>query len=504
MEHHKLLRRQIRKFLSDYDWENDKALMKFINAVNDSYESYDRDKLLSQQAFDLADQEYFKITTKLTEEKQQREESISKLLQSISELEEGSQDSWNFDQKDLVKVSSYLAAQVKQRKEIERKLKEAMTKAQQASIAKSEFLSVMSHEIRSPLNVIIGMAHILQKDEHLPAQRENLEVLDITSKSLLMLINDILDYNKIESGKLELDCAPFDLRKLISNIKKANLVAAQEKGIKLKVLMDDDVPDGVLGDSVRIGQVVTNLVSNAIKFTKEGSVKINVMVLEEDEKELLLRIAIKDTGIGITEEQQAKIFQSFTQARSDTTREYGGTGLGLAITKKLLQLMGCEVKVVSEIGKGSTFYFDIRMMATEISHHSVDFDEESKDLRNARMLVVDDMEFNLVIVRKVVSGWNIQLDLARNGQEAVEKIRHNEYDIVLMDLQMPVMDGRQATEEVRKFNTDIPIIALTASSNESTKRSLLEAGINAYLSKPFNPEELYQKLYEHLNLVSVL
>ena len=209
------------------------------------------------------------------------------------------------------------------------------------------FLSIMSHEIRSPLNVIIGMIHILRKEKQLPEQKENLEVLDITAQNLMLLINDILDYNKIESGKLELEFTPFDLRKLVSNIKRANSNYAKEKGNRLKVFIDDDIPEYLMGDSVRIGQIITNLVSNALKFTKEGTVTVTVDVLEQDESEYAIQVAVKDTGIGISEEQQRKIFQSFTQARSDTTREYGGTGLGLAIIKQLLIIMGSQIQVKS-------------------------------------------------------------------------------------------------------------------------------------------------------------
>ena len=373
-----------------------------------------------------------------------------------------------------------------------------MVDAQQASIAKSDFLSIMSHEIRSPLNVIIGMVHILKKEERLPGQIENLDVLDITAKNLMLLINDILDYNKIESGRLELEYTPFDMRKLVSNVKRANTNYAKEKGNRLKVLVDDDLPEFVIGDSVRIGQIITNLVSNALKFTKEGTVTVTIDVLDYEEDEYTIQLAVKDTGIGIRQEQQQKIFESFTQARTDTTREYGGTGLGLAIIKNLLKLMGSVIQLDSKPGKGSTFFFELKMKEGKRAEEYEFEDSEDRDLGNARMLVVDDMPFNLTIVQKIVGDWNVQIDIAANGKEAVQKIRVNPYDIVLMDLQMPIMDGEEATREVRKFNKDLPIIALTASSNMSTKQVLLDAGMNAYLTKPFNPDDLYAKLYEIL------
>ncbi|MEM6633185.1 MAG: response regulator [Bacteroidota bacterium] len=500
VQHHKLLRRQLKKYLSEAEWTDSAAFRKFAEAVSDSYSNYDQDQKLSQQAFDLADKEYFEITHKLTEEKKMREESIETLLQTIALLEEEEGSEWTYDKNDLLTIAHYLDHQAQRRKEIETDLKQAMQDAQQASIAKSDFLSIMSHEIRSPLNVIIGMIHILRKEKQLPEQKENLEVLDITAQNLMLLINDILDYNKIESGKLELEFTPFDLRKLVSNIKRANSNYAKEKGNRLKVLIDDDLPEFLMGDSVRIGQIITNLVSNALKFTKEGTVTVTVDVLEQDESEFLIRVAVKDTGIGINEEQQKKIFQSFTQARSDTTREYGGTGLGLAIIKQLLIIMGSGIQVESTIGKGSTFFFELKLEEGKRAEDYEFDNSEERDLGNAYVLVVDDMPFNLTIVRKIVGDWNVRLDFAKNGLEAVEKIRENDYDIVLMDLQMPVMDGEEATREVRQFNKTLPIVALTASSNMSTKQLLLKAGMNAYLTKPFNPDDLYAKLYEILQI----
>lgn len=502
-EQHKLLRRQIRKYLSDVEWKDSIAFEKFTQAISASYASYEKDLHLSQQAFDLADQEYYEITHKLTEEKNMREQSIETLLETISLLEEMGNSEWDgikkgYDKDDLLTIANYLVHQAQRRKEIEDELKKAMVDAQQASIAKSDFLSIMSHEIRSPLNVIIGMVHILKKEDRLPEQIENLDVLDITAKNLMLLINDILDYNKIESGRLELEYTPFDMRKLVSNVKRANTNYAKEKGNKLKVLVDDDLPEFVIGDSVRIGQIITNLVSNALKFTKEGTVTVTIDVLDQVEDEYTIQLAIRDTGIGISESQQNKIFESFTQARTDTTREYGGTGLGLAIIKNLLKLMGSKIQLESEPGKGSTFFFEVKMKEGKRAEDYEFDDTEDRDLGNARLLVVDDMPFNLTIVRKIAGDWNVQIDIAENGKEAVQKIRENGYDIVLMDLQMPVMDGEEATREVRKFNPDIPIIALTASSNMSTKQILLEAGMNAYLTKPFNPDDLYAKLHEIL------
>lgn len=500
MEYHNLLRRQIKKYVSDSDLLDHPDLLKLLAAVNESYRNYDQDKALSQRAFDLADQEYFAITNKLLEEKKLREQSIEMMLNSILTLEDDPNTAWKYGKDDLLMVANYLSYQVTKRKEIEEELKKAIIRAEKASKAKSEFLSTMSHEIRSPLNVIIGMVHILRKEEHLLNQVENLEVLDITSRNLLLLINDILDYSKIESGKLELDNTDFNLVKLASNIHYANINPAKERGNKLLLSIDDNFPQCVVGDSVRIGQIITNLLSNAIKFTKDGSIKLGLALLNKENGKSNIRISVQDTGIGISKESQKKIFEHFTQAKSDTTREYGGTGLGLAITKQLLRLMGSEIHLESESGYGSTFSFVLSLPEGHCLEKKVYDTGRKKDLSGAKILVVDDLEFNLIVVKKITSDWNVNLDYARNGLEALQCIQNNNYDLVLMDLQMPVMDGQSATVEVRKFNTHVPIIALTASSNETTKQALLEAGMNDYLTKPFNPEVLYQKLRDSLSI----
>ncbi len=498
MELHKLLQRQVKKFLGSKDWGSDEQMVKFLQAVGESYKNYESDQALSERAFNLADAEYYEITQKLFDQKKLRDKSIDNLLKTIQQLEEGSGNEWIQDSSDILNITEYLDRQVKQRKAAEKKLKKAIKISESAAKAKTEFLSTMSHEIRSPLNVIIGTTHVLKLEDHLETQEENLEVLDIASKSLMLLINDILDYNKIEAGKLEIESMSMDIKELIADIKKANSANAEEKGNRLTALIDSDIPDYLMGDSVRIGQVITNLVSNAVKFTDHGSIQIMLSLLKKEGDQCTIRVEVTDTGIGIAKESQEKILEEFTQAGSSVTRKFGGTGLGLAISKKLLQLMNSTVQIDSTPGKGSNFFFDLTVKEGEPFQKSTGRDSEARDLDGARILAVDDLKTNLVLLKKILGEWNVDLDTCSDGEEAIDKVRRNEYDLILMDVQMPVMDGKEATIQIRKFNKDIPVIAFSALYDENFRKDLLDAGMNDFIAKPFNPDEMYLKLKRFL------
>jgi len=282
-------------------------------------------------------------------------------------------------------------------------------------------------------------------------------------------------------------------------LKKAHTSSAAEKRNCLNLEMDKEIASCYHGDSVRIGQVLTNVLSNAIKFTKNGEINLSVSEIVGNHKESTIRISVQDTGIGISKENQKKIFEKFTQAESHITREFGGTGLGLTISRDLLGIMDSKLQIESTEGVGSTFYFDITLQKGNVQEVIPTQIHDSRDLSNASILIVDDLEYNLMILQKIVKDWNVQLDFASNGEEAVAMIEANNYDLVLMDLQMPVMDGRKATIEVRKFNQHVPIIALTASTDISLKIELMAIGMNDYLTKPFNPNELYHKLESTIN-----
>ncbi|MTI22828.1 PAS domain S-box protein, partial [Fulvivirga sp. RKSG066] len=385
------------------------------------------------------------------------------------------------------------------RKQYEERLLEAKEEAEMASKAKEDFLSTMSHEIRTPLNAVIGMAHLLQDEDPLPHQIENLNALRFSADNLLVLINDILDYNKIESGKVTFEKIEVDLKHLISRIRKSLLLKAQEKGIRFNAIFDSDIPDVVMTDPVRLNQIITNLLSNAIKFTENGFVKVEVLLEEEDEATATVSFLIKDSGIGIPKDQQDKIFDRFSQAEKTTTRIYGGTGLGLAITKKLVELQGGNIELRSESNKGSEFSFTLTFDKGRVKpKHQEDAEQEvfPSNLSGTKILVVEDNQINQVVAEKFLRKWNISVEIANHGKEALEILKKESFDLVLMDLQMPVMGGYEATAEMKadKSLKDLPIIALTASALTEERERVFKSGMNDFVTKPLNAQELYSKI----------
>ncbi|EDK72601.1 PAS/PAC sensor hybrid histidine kinase [candidate division TM7 genomosp. GTL1] len=383
------------------------------------------------------------------------------------------------------------------KKKAELELIAAKEEALQLSRAKDMFMGVMSHEIRTPLNAVIGMSHILLNDNPLESQKENLSILNFSAENLMTLINDVLDFTKIETGNVELEIARLDIRDMIQSIIGSMKYKANEKGIYLTKSIDEAVPDIVMGDRARLVQILLNLVSNSVKFTSEGGVNIDLKVIEQTKDTVRIRFGVSDTGIGIAENKLNTIFESFKQAEADTTRHYGGTGLGLAISKRLIQLHDSRINVDSVLGQGSTFWFTITF--NKLIDPKVNNNNRVETGLNINVLVVDDNQINRLLINKVLKKWGATADFAENGQEAIDKLElHKNFDVVLMDIYMPLMGGLEATGVIRSksepYFQKLPIIALTASMLSDQMGQIEDAGMNDYILKPFDPTTLFEKL----------
>lgn len=380
-------------------------------------------------------------------------------------------------------------------------LKKARQEAEQGLIAKSEFLSTMSHEIRTPLNAVIGMSHLLLKNNPRKDQIEELDVMLFSANNLLAIVNDILDYNKIEAGKVVFEHIEMDVVSIARNIVSGLQGSAQDKNLDLKMQVDSTLKNKLIGDPTRLSQVITNLVHNAIKFTQKGSVLVGIEVMEQNESAVTLRIYVKDTGIGISPEDQKIIFERFTQADSSTSRGFGGTGLGLAISKKILELQNSSLSLISEPDKGSTFYFIKTFEKSIIIPELLDTQklpkEDSKPLSGIHILLVEDNMMNVVVAQKYLERWGATIDVATNGLEALHMLDVTKHKLVLMDLHMPVMDGYSATRKIRSKGILIPVIALTANLPKEIEDKVIESGINDLVVKPFLPDELYRKIIHY-------
>jgi CheY-like chemotaxis protein len=333
-------------------------------------------------------------------------------------------------------------------------------------------------------------------------QQEDLRTLQFSGESLLHIINDILDFTKLDSGKIELSAIDFNLRELAQSLYQSFSYKAKEKKIVFDVEYDEKMPFYVKGDSFRLSQVLNNLISNAIKFTQDGFVKLKIDVVEDRGASYVTRFSVVDSGIGIPEEKLEKIFEQFTQADSDTTRLYGGTGLGLSISAKLVELMGSSIVVTSTPGKGSNFQFSILLQEghkTDPSSATTKVVSKSNEqFRNKLILLAEDNVFNANIARRFITGWGAQLEIVVDGRQALEFVSRRNYDLILMDVQMPILDGFACTRKIRKHFKHVPIIAITASPRNEIIHEILSCGMNDFVSKPFKPNELRSKLLEYL------
>lgn len=376
--------------------------------------------------------------------------------------------------------------------------------AEEASQTKANFLANMSHEIRTPMNAIIGTTHLIQKTPLSPKQMKYAERISQSSQHLLGIINDILDFSKIEAGKLSIESTPFSLRSVFAQVYNLFEERCEAKGIKLTTEVDSALPDQLRGDPLRLGQILINFTSNAIKFTDQGQVSLAARLVGTHEDHLEIRFSVQDTGIGLMEQQVGKLFNSFQQGDASTTRKYGGTGLGLAISKNLAHLMGGEVGVDTTFGAGSTFWFTAKLQlgfagseapADAPLNQNV-YHSDLLSRSGSRILVVDDNEVNLTVATDLLTGEGFRVETASNGKEAVEKTLRQNYDLILMDMQMPVMDGLRATQEIRAHTgvKQLPIIALTANAMLEEIEKCRAAGMDDYLAKPIEPKKLFETL----------
>ncbi len=433
---------------------------------------------------------------------------IGLLTESFDELSKGNRDAvipvYDVDDEvgALTKAASSFRDQNKeihnlleQTKELSENLIEANRKAESANQAKSSFLASMSHEIRTPLNAIIGFINLLAKDETDPKKLEYLTTVQHSSSSLLGVINDILDISKIEDGKLDIEAIDFDVYEQINELKMFFQSIAESKDIRLNLNIDSSVPQYLRSDLLRLKQVISNLISNAIKFSPEDS-EVNI---DLEYKGSQLFISVTDAGIGIAEEATKRIFNPFEQAESSTTRSFGGTGLGLAISKKLVELLGGEITVRSELGKGSVFSFYIDAPEAKESVEDVIEDKEYKF--EGKVLVAEDNKTNQMLIKILLDDMGLNYKVVDDGEEAVQAFLDEEFDLILMDINMPNMDGLEATKQIRKANKDnhtIPIVALTANAMKEDVKKYHKAGMNSHVSKPINNTLLAKELSRFL------
>ena len=432
-----------------------------------------------------------------------RERLARKQAEAI--LEHKALELFNTNEK-LKKLNENLEQTITQRTE---ELNKAKITAEQSQRAEQQFLANMSHEIRTPMNAVIGMTHLLYETPLTAIQKEYVSSLQFSADNLMGLINNILDLSKIEAGELQFEEEPFNLKKLMIGLHKAYELKLKSQPVLVTLDFDPLVQNMILGDSTRLNQILNNLLSNASKFTQQGAINIRVLLLKKENHRYWIEFQIQDSGIGIPKEKVNLIFQNFKQADTDVSRKYGGTGLGLTIVKELVELQGGIIKVESTLSEGSIFKVLLPLSFTDIK--AGEEEEKNKEdraikenfLKKLSLLVVEDNEMNQKLITKILEIWDVTFDLSINGMEAISLTQQKQYDMILMDINMPIIDGVEATNIIRKdkqnLNHKTPIMAMTAAALLEEKNKALQAGMNDYITKPFSPNILLDKIYYLMN-----
>jgi signal transduction histidine kinase/BarA-like signal transduction histidine kinase len=500
---HNYLGRQVKKYLDDDFINQNPSLQNFIQIINQSYLNYEKDATLFEKSIKLNDIEYNQINAKLKEELEKKKEVQKMLFNTIKQFE-NSDDLVIEDSNSSDYLFKILTEEIEFKKRYQEELYISKINAEKANEAKSDFLSIMSHEIRTPLNAIIGLTYIIENEKDIVNIHENIFFLKKSAQHLHHLINNILDFNKIEKGKVTLENVAFDYKTLIVDITRSLELSIRENNNKINVCFDNEFCPDIISDPLRMSQIINNLLSNAIKFTKNGLIDIRITTLNKTHNNITFKTEIIDNGIGIDLKKFDAIFEKFSQLDNSTSREYGGSGLGLVITKNLLKLFHSEIHITSEPGKGCNFSFvlDMPLNVKQLDDSSSDFekDDQIQMLDGMKVLLVEDNLINIKVAEKILNQWNIVVDIAQNGLIGLEKFNANTYDLILMDLSMPVMDGYEASAKIRLVNTTIPIIALTASTSYLSLEKALQIGANEYVTKPFIPKDLNQKLYKYYKM----
>jgi hypothetical protein len=484
-----------------------KGYFVYANPVTCHVLGYTEEELIGKHYIEFVTPEYVPVLQAFY--KKQSEEKITdtyiefKGITRTGEVKWVGQNVHMFMEGKQIKGFQTVARDITERKRVEEELIYAKQEAERSMRAKEQFLSVMSHEIRTPLNAVIGLTHLLLDENPLPEQIEQLNAIKYSADNLMFIINDILDFSKIESGKVSFENIDFDLKNIYKGIFQSLNFKAAEKNIQLQFHVANDTPTMLIGDPVRLNQILLNLVSNAVKFTDAGFVKVTTKVSSQTRDKITLEFTVLDTGIGIAEDKLSTIFESFTQASSETTRKFGGTGLGLTITKRLVELQGGKIYVRSKPGAGSEFVVRLSFgLAIEPAATATkNFTRQPADnLEGIHILLVEDNKMNQLVASKFMKRWGATLDIAENGLEAINILEKQSYHLILMDLQMPQMDGYATSRFIRSnmpHLNNIPILALTASALLDIRKNVMEVGMNDYLTKPFDPQELYNKIRQY-------